>query len=93
MTREIHKSGRFKRDAKRLRNAPAVVADLLPVIDLLAADAPLPPKFRDHALKNDWEGCRDCHIRPDVVLIYKKTADGLVLLLLRVGSHSDLFGK
>ncbi len=90
--REVHKSARYKRDAKRFRNNRPVVSELFSVIDLLAADAPLPPRYCDHALHNDWEGCRDCHIRPDVVLVYQKTADGLVLLLLRVGSHSEVFG-
>ena len=90
--REVHKSARYKRDAKRFRNNHAVVSELLSVIDLLAADVPLPPRYCDHPLHNDWEGCRDCHVRPDVVLVYQKTSDGLVLLLLRVGSHSEVFG-
>lgn len=90
--RDIHKTSQYRRDAKRFRGNRALVSELLEVVDLLAADIPLPPKYRDHALHNNWEGCRDCHVRPDVVLVYQKTADGLVLLLLRVGSHSELFG-
>ena len=75
-----------------MRHRADILLEIGKIVDLLAADAPLPPKYRDHALHNDWEDCRDCHVRPDVVLIYQKTADGLVLLLLRIGSHSEVFG-
>jgi len=45
---------------------------LAEVTDMLAADTPLPPRFRDHSLSGTWDDCRDCHIRPDLVLIYRK---------------------
>ena len=90
--RVIRKSAKFKREAKRLSKNRALVAELLAVVNMLAADIPLPQKYCDHPLHNNWEGCRDCHIRPDVVLVYQKTADGIELLLLRVGSHSEVFG-
>lgn len=77
---------------KRMRHRADILLEIGEIVDLLAADAPLPQKCRDHALHNDWEGCRDCHVRPDVVLVYQKTDDGLVLLLLRIGSHSEVFG-
>lgn len=82
---------RFKRNYKRFAHDVALRKELEKVIELLAADAPLPAKYRDHELHNNWEGCRDCHVRPDVVLIYRKTSDGLELLLLRIGSHSEVF--
>lgn len=75
-----------------MRHRADILLEIGKIVDLLSADAPLPPKCRDHALHNDWEGCRDCHVRPDVVLVYQKTDDGLVLLLLRIGSHSEVFG-
>jgi mRNA interferase YafQ len=52
----------------------------------------LPEKYRDHALVSNWVGHRDCHIKPDLVLIYKKTEEGelLILKLVRLGSHSEL---
>lgn len=90
--RTITQTARYKRDLKRFRHNAEVIAELRNVTNALVADAPLPPKYRDHPLHNNWEGCRDCHIRPDVVLVYQKTADGLVLLLLRIGSHSEIFG-
>lgn len=92
MSRRVEKSTRFKKNFKRFVRDSAFCADFTTLLKLLVSDVPLPPKYRDHALHNNWEGCRDCHVRPDVVLVYQKTADGLVLLLLRVGSHSELFG-
>ncbi|MCD7805380.1 MAG: type II toxin-antitoxin system YafQ family toxin [Oscillospiraceae bacterium] len=64
---------------------------LFEVIDKLANDETLEAKFRDHNLTGDYVNFRECHIEPDWLLIYKKEADILVLLLQRVGSHSDLF--
>ena len=56
---------------------------------LLASDETLPDKYRDHLLTGDWKDFRDCHIRPDLVLIYRKPDDE-VLQLVRLGSHSEL---
>ena len=92
MSRKVEKSSRFKKNFKRFARSPAFCADFASLLALLVADAPLPPKYCDHALHNNWEGCRDCHVRPDVVLIYRKTADGLVLCLLRIGGHAEVFG-
>jgi mRNA interferase YafQ len=66
-----------------------VQSELQPVVDLLAADALLALKNRDHALKGEWAGFRDCHIRPDLVLIYRKF-EPQMLELNRLGSHSEL---
>ena len=65
------------------------LAKIKTVIDLLLAEAPLPPKNRDHQLGGNWSGRRDCHIEPDWIFIYKPTDDEL--LLERTGTHSDLF--
>lgn len=59
---------------------------------MLVADTPLPPKNRDHALRGEWAGFRDCHIRPDLVLIYRKFEPSM-LEFDRLGSHSELFKK
>lgn len=58
-------------------------------VDLLAEDAPLPPRYRDQPLTGDWADFRDCHLRPDLVLIYAKP-DAATLQLVRLGSHSEL---
>ena len=85
-------TGQFKRDYKReakgLHRA-TLDADLYGVLFALLADQPLPPRHRDHALTGDWKDHRDCHIKPDLVLIYQKP-DADALRLVRLGSHSEL---
>ena len=63
--------------------------ELRVVADALAAGHPLEPRHRDHALVGNWLGRRDCHLRPNLVLIYRVTPDSIEFL--RLGSHSDLF--
>jgi len=88
--RTIRFTSRFHKDYKRVRKSiPSVQSELQPVVDLLAADALLALKNRDHALKGEWAGFRDCHIRPDLVLIYRKF-EPQMLELNRLGSHSEL---
>ncbi len=57
---------------------------------LLAADQALPESYRDHALSGEWAGYRECHLKPDLLLIYRK-ANTDTLRLARLGSHSELF--
>ena len=90
--RTIDPSGRFKRDLRRELKGRyrLVVADELDdLIALLAADVPLPAHHRDHALAGEWKDHRDCHVRPDLVLIYRKPDDD-TLQLVRLGSHAEL---
>ncbi len=63
--------------------------ELVAVLQLLAADESLAEKHRDHPLTGDWANHRDCHIRPDLVLIYQKPNES-TLRLVRPGSHSEL---
>jgi mRNA interferase YafQ len=93
--RTIERSSVFKRDYKREMKArhPEKLVNLLnQVIGALAADLPLPAANRDHALSGPWpwKDYRDCHIRPDLVLIYRKP-DLSTLQLIRLGSHTELF--
>ncbi|MGA9070320.1 MAG: type II toxin-antitoxin system YafQ family toxin [Terracidiphilus sp.] len=57
----------------------------------LANDQPLEQRLRDHDLSGDWSGYRECHVKPDLLLIYRKAEDNS-LRLARLGSHSELFG-
>ncbi|MDR0665941.1 MAG: type II toxin-antitoxin system YafQ family toxin [Campylobacteraceae bacterium] len=61
------------------------------VINKLADDEPLEAKHKDHALKGKMADFRDCHIKPDLVLIYTKDKDLLILTAVRIGTHSELF--
>jgi mRNA interferase YafQ len=88
-------STRFKRDYKRVQageHGKHIETALPELLSLLVSDVPLLPRHREHALSGDWVGFRDCHVRPDLVLIYGKT-DAAILELARLGSHSDLFNK
>ena len=90
--REIDWTGQFKRDYKREgkgQHRLTLDDDLFAVVENLANDVVLEAKFRDHALTGDWKDSRDCHVKPDLVLIYQKP-DASTLRLVRLGSHSEL---
>jgi len=92
--RTIERSSAFKRDYKRVKATPRHTKDLDPLlseaVSSLLTDHPLPIGNRDHALGGEWAGYRECHIKPDLLLIYRKP-DANVLRLARLGSHSELF--
>jgi len=90
--RTVKYTTRFKRDYRREKSGQLgkkLDALLMEVVDLLAADTPLPRRNVDHPLTGDWADHRDCHIRPDLILIYRKPDDDS-LELIRLGSHSEL---
>jgi mRNA interferase YafQ len=90
--RTISRTSRFKKDYKREargQHRETLDADLLAVVSLLASDSPLPDKLRDHPMTGEWIDHCDCHIKPDLVLIYR-TPDSERLELVRLGSHSQL---
>ena len=61
------------------------------VVDTLAMGLPLDEKYKDHKLLGNYQGCRECHITPDWLLIYEISGDELILYLTRTGTHSNLF--
>jgi mRNA interferase YafQ len=90
--REIEWTNQFKRDYKReskRRGQKALDAHLVPILTGLANDQALAFRHCDHALIADWKNHRDCHIKPDLILIYQKMNDS-ILRLVRLGSHSEL---
>ncbi len=90
--RTIERTAQFRRDYRREargRYRALLEQDFIAVITALAKDEPLDVKHRDHALAGEWKDHGDCHIRPDLVLIYRKPNDS-VLQLVRLGSHSEL---
>jgi mRNA interferase YafQ len=85
-------TGQFKRDYKREtkgKHRATLDADLQTILSALMADLPLELHCRDHAMTNDWKDHRNCHVKPDLVLIYQKP-DVNTLRLVRLGSHSEL---
>ena len=93
--RIIEYASAFKRDFRRVNATPRhgkdIDALLTAALTLLAADKSLPASNRDHALVGDWAGYRECHIKPDLLLIYRLPEPGK-MRLARLGSHSALFG-
>lgn len=90
--RTIERTGQFKRDWKREskgRHAATLPTDFVAVVTALANDLSLEPRHRDHALTGNWKDHRDCHVRPDLVLIYRYPDDATVQLV-RLGSHAEL---
>jgi mRNA interferase YafQ len=90
--RRIERTSQFKRDYKREakgRHREVLANDFTQIVKTLAHDEPLAEKHRDHALSGEWKDHRDCHVKPDLVLIYRKP-DEEVLQLVRLGSHSEL---
>jgi mRNA interferase YafQ len=90
--RKIERTGQFKRDYKREvqgQHRSTLDADFSSALKLLINDKPMPAKYEDHPLSGKWKDHRDCHIKPDLVLIYSKP-DAACLRLVRLGSHSEL---
>ena len=90
--RTIERTNQLKRDYKRELKGQyraTLEDDFRQAVKLLVSDHPLPDRYRDHALTGIWKDFRDCHIKPDLVLIYQKPDDER-LVLARLGSHSEL---
>ena len=90
--RRIERTSQFKRDYRRElkgRHRTSLDAVLVPVLVVSANDQPLESRYHDHALSGEWKEFRDCHLKPDLVLIYQKQATDK-LRLVRLGSHSEL---
>jgi mRNA interferase YafQ len=86
----VVQTSQFKQDLKRVKKSGRYeIDDLLQVVDLLTQTQPLLEKHKDHNLTGNWNGYRECHIKPDWLLIYQLQLDELVLV--RTGSHSELF--
>ena len=90
--RTIEQTGQFRRDYKRKTKSPhreTLASEFVAIVTALANDQRLAERHRDHPLPVDWKVHRDCHIRPDLVLICRTTNANL-LQLVRLGSHSEL---
>ena len=88
--REVVLTSAFKKDYKRLsRSGQYNIRQLQEVTAILASGDMLEEKYRDHALIGNWQDCRECHIKPDWLLIYQLKDNELILI--RTGSHSELF--
>jgi mRNA interferase YafQ len=90
---EIRPTKRYNKDLQRIANNRKLVNEIYAVVALLSAnDNPLPEKYRDHSLKGQYAAYRECHVRPDWLLVYRKDKGELTLLLVRTNTHSEIFG-
>jgi len=88
--KKISRTNRFKKDVKKMKKRGKSFDVFKQVIQQLAQGEPLDENFRDHKLTGNYVGTRECHIEPDWLLIYEDHDEELVLI--RTGTHSDLFG-
>lgn len=84
--RKLKRTRSFDKDFKKAE----LSAELIEVLYCLSQNQPLAEKYRDHALTGNWKGYRDCHVKPDLVLIYKVIND--IVELHYLNSHSEIFG-
>jgi mRNA interferase YafQ len=89
--RTFSRTSQFKKDVKRADKRGEDLSKLRTVMDLLIAGGQLPPEYKDHPLRGNFAGSRDCHIEPDWVLIYTLTENGSHICFERTGTHNDLF--
>ena len=88
---KISFTNQYLKDLELMKHRNLPKSELDEVVRLLSEEQPLLPKHNDHGLKGRFSGYRECHIRPDWLLIYKKDKQILTLVLIRTGTHSDLF--
>ncbi len=90
--KSLKPSTQYKKDLKRIRSNPQKATELLKVLKMLENEIPIPTEYRPHRLKGDYNGCMECHIQGDLLLIWiDEELD--IIELVRLGSHSELFGK
>jgi mRNA interferase YafQ len=89
--RTFSRTSQFKKDVKRVARRGKALHKLRIVLDILIDGQELPGQYRDHPLRGNFAGSRDCHIEPDWVLIYALSDNGSHVRFERTGSHSDLF--
>ena len=88
---DLQPTAQYKKDRKRAIKRGLPLQELDTVIETLQKEENLHPKYRDHALSGNYEGFRECHIRPDWLFIYAIKKGNLVLVASRTGTHSDLY--
>lgn len=91
MKYEVRYTKQFKKDLKLAKKQGKDTEKLFFLIKKLANGEVLDPKYRDHDLTGKYTGCRECHVEPDWLLIYEIFDGFIVLMLYRIGSHTELF--
>ena len=90
--KNLQPTAQYRKDLKRYKNQPKKLAALKEVLKMLKNEWPIPSQYQPHVLHGDYKNCMECHIQGDFLLIwFDQTRD--VIELVRLGSHSELFGK
>ena len=89
--KELRFSTQYKKDAKRFRNQPKKMEKVAKILRMLRDEISIPESYRPHLLTGNYAGCMECHIEGDFLLIWIDETDNLIGVL-RLGSHSELFG-
>lgn len=92
MSYQLQSTAQFKKDCRRMKRRGLDLNELNEIIGRLQKGEELPPEKRDHELVGEFAGFRECHIRPDWLLVYYICRTRLVLVCVRTGTHSDIFG-
>jgi len=93
MKYEVKFTNQFKKDLKLAKKRNKDLDKLFEVVNILADGGTLDARYRDHDLSGNYKGTRECHIEPDWLLVYEIRDEVLVLMLYRLGTHSELFKK
>ena len=93
MKYEVKFTNQFKKDLKLAKKQKKDMDKLFEVVNILADGGTLNARYRDHDLSGNYKGTRECHIEPDRLLVYEIRGEVLVLMLYRLGTHSELFKK
>jgi mRNA interferase YafQ len=93
MKYEVKFTTQFKKDLKLAKKQNKNLDQLFEVVNILAEGGTLDARYRDHDLSGNYKGTRECHIEPDWLLVYEIRDEVLVLMLYRLGTHSELFKK
>jgi len=93
MKYEVKFTNQFKKDLKLAKKQNKDLDKLFEVVNILADGGTLDARYRDHDLSGDYKGTRECHVEPDWLLVYEIRDEVLVLMLYRLGTHSELFKK
>ncbi len=91
MKYDVQFTNQFKKDLKKAKKQNRNLDKLFEVIEILSNGGTLDASYRDHGLSGNYKGTRECHIEPDWLLIYEIQNDVLVLMLFRLGTHSELY--
>ena len=90
--KKLQPTTQYKKDYKRIRNNAQKVKDLKEILKKLMNEEPIPAEYLPHKLTGNYKGCMECHIQNDFLLIWIDEENDIIELV-RLGSHSELFGK